>query len=846
MNRIARAALILVSATSVALPGWVQPTSAWEAPSAPTPGNACAPAVESQFQALKHDGEALGFHRNGSADPTLDKHYQGLQRLPGPGTPYFFISRNGNSFFPQRPDEAGTLAIVRLDSRGRDGERLRSNRLVRGARTDNTIPPDSDGAVREIVFGSGSWAYHHVGGMQTYGKVLVVPLEGRMSETLPEGKVLFFDVSNPEFPRFLYEVPVHHAAGAAALTRLPDGLFLLAVGGEDDSAEVHTYISSDHELLDPSITFAPFDIWYDDELGPGPWPTGGEAHQTLNFIEQCDGALYLVGTNNTQPPGLGGIDWADLYSVFVTPSNQVRLWYVGSKHIFCNSDGGKLCDLRAAAGMYVSPSGELILYASEHDNDGPSEDGIGTIRMGEFRHEQMFRPGSPLWAPTADAGGPYSVPEGGSHQLDAAGSRPPFAEAWAELFEHAGFAASGRSIVLDYHDRTLEDWDNINDIDDFEDEPSSVRWAAPAGCDIVLFKDRWFEGDTLTLEGDGTIREIRDLDSEGFGDETSSVRFQGTSCDGDALSFVWDTDGDGAFESAGRTASFDAAQLDGPLSRAAAVRACGAFWDCDDASTTIEVANVPPSPVVDTLLDEQGHAVGVDVDWVLEDLEVELEGSFTDPGKPDTHAASIEWGDGHATEHAQLPGFSDSTGGVIGTVTAHHVYTEPGTYTPSLTVVDDDAGVETATREIQVLGAAEVLEEVREDLETRATDPLLMPVARRHLDRAIAKLGGERARNGAIDRLRGGTLNAALVMIREALVELVAAEDVQPGLDLGAEKSLITLAAKSVVMDEMASAEGPKADEAQALVDEGDARLAAGDHVGAVEKYRRALAKLIS
>jgi hypothetical protein len=66
--------------------------------------------VERQFNGLKHHPEALGFYRrNGANDPTQGRHYHGIARLPGEGTPRFLTSKcpipwmAGASASPTRP-----------------------------------------------------------------------------------------------------------------------------------------------------------------------------------------------------------------------------------------------------------------------------------------------------------------------------------------------------------------------------------------------------------------------------------------------------------------------------------------------------------------------------------------------------------------------------------------------------------------------------------------------------------------------------------------------------------------------------------------------------------------------
>jgi len=65
-----------------------------------------------------------------------------------------------------------------------------------------------------------------------------------------------------------------------------------------------------------------------------------------------------------------------------------------------------------------------------------------------------------------------------------------------------------------------------------------------------------------------------------------------------------------------------------------------------------------------------------------------LTASFTDGGPIDTHAATVDWGDGSPVETVAVS--AQGTG--WGSVLASHVYPDAGTFVASVTVIDDDGG----------------------------------------------------------------------------------------------------------------------------------------------------------
>jgi len=259
-------------------------------------------------------------------------------------------------------------------------------------------------------------------------------------------------------------------------------------------------------------------------------------------------------------------------------------------------------------------------------------------------------------------------------------------------------------------------------------------------------------------------------------------------------------------------------------------------------TVVVTAENVPPVASIDSITDETGAEIGVDVPVALVGLEIDLAGSFTDVGTVDTHTAEINWGDGNTD--TVFDAFNDCLGGVTGTLSDPHIYAAPGVYTITLKVTDDDGGVGTPTAQIEVVDAAGAVASVVESLTPLADDP--------NIQAAIDKLQGEQggnASNGALDKLEQGNPNAALEKIKQALAYLEAAEAADPSLDLTYDKGLLGLAAKSVAVNAIAEAEAVALDpndllkiqQGKDLVAEGDALLAAHDYVGAVDKYQQAV-----
>jgi PKD repeat protein len=103
----------------------------------------------------------------------------------------------------------------------------------------------------------------------------------------------------------------------------------------------------------------------------------------------------------------------------------------------------------------------------------------------------------------------------------------------------------------------------------------------------------------------------------------------------------------------------------------------------DDASS-VTVTNVAPTV----------NPISVPAQ-IVPNSQFTASATFTDPGSGDTHAGVWDWGDGTKTDPATLIS--------SGTFANTHTYAQPGNYTITLTVTDDDAGSDAAqvTRLVQ-------------------------------------------------------------------------------------------------------------------------------------------------
>jgi chitodextrinase len=167
-------------------------------------------------------------------------------------------------------------------------------------------------------------------------------------------------------------------------------------------------------------------------------------------------------------------------------------------------------------------------------------------------------------------------------------------------------------------------------------------------------------------------------------------------------------------------------------------------------STSLTIAGTNVAPTVSSVT--ATPTLGL---LLLPQETVAFSGHFSDPGVLDTHTATWSFGDGATSSSSYGPSGS-------GGPTASHAYAAAGTYTASLTVVDDDGGVGQASVKVLVESPQQALSIIANFVQNMST---LNGGQKKSL---IAKL------NAASDSATRGDLNACHGQLNAFLNELQA------------------------------------------------------------------------
>ena len=804
-------------------------------PSGRRDGMRFVPNVQTQFYNLTEYPEALGFNITTTPDPSSCRHYQGMARVQGAdGTPFFLVTRSGNTpsvgeiLCDDSPGEKrnGNLIVFRMDSRDKNGERLRSNRMRKGVHLDSTAPvsldratiyfsviggnpDDPDPAKRPgLVLRDGPndlppRVYQHPGGMQMVGNMLAVALEtprqfGREAdldlcvnfddqaaceryfsyERAPERTAIhFYDVSDPEAPVFKSQfIPKNSAgetlsvAGVVGITPLPNGRYLMVITGGSSNHSWFFYRSNVDDLSRTDLTW--------EQVRTPLGPETQTAHQTLNFLREgsIDGDLYIAGARGR----ILDASFIDLYKIegltknfepgediTITPINVNR-----RMEMFPSTGSHeKVANLAAASTFYVSPSGELILYATEHDNDGPNE----TVKAGEWRHVDVVRPNSPTLLPTAKIDGPFVVDEGSSVNLTGIGQQP-ITRAFLEMFTYRN-GGQPTFLTADFKDRNRDDFDNLyiyepdSDGEGHADVGYKWVWFAPQGCSIQAINR---EGENVvgiktltnvtTPKFDDNLRMVmNDAGTGDMHDNVDKITF-GSDCSdyyNSPINLFWDLNRDGIFDVQGNTANFSA--VDGPAEVLIPVEARHSMGGSPGtANAVVTIRNVAPQFSQFSFVDSSGNPINSVVPWVLTGVPVRVSANFTDPGVLDHQTAQISWGDGTTNPNTAFNAFDEAFGDRTGSLSHSHVFNAAGTYAVQLIIADDDSGLDMESANVRVVTPEQAVIEIIamiDNVIASTTDAQML----NKLQQARRALAGtnEHSQDGALNMIRSGENEAA-------------------------------------------------------------------------------------
>jgi hypothetical protein len=354
-----------------------------------------------------------------------------------------------------------------------------------------------------------------------------------------------------------------NAAVSTAFTKLNNGHFLLAFYKDTPVSQMEFYVSVGTTLDDPNlfgagnrVPDAIVPVCSHADITSNVTNVGECFHQpydwqTFNFINDCNGELFMIGTRGDISDGdfdvldnfqvqlfnaNNGTNTGPAYNVTMTSADQLPAnggpAPEGSKHMYCSDNSNNdQCDFQAAAGTYVDPNGQLIVYSTDYDDDGSA---LPPYVYGNGVGGDVGGPWSGQSCPSgtcAALGGFYRGIEFHERHgnMAPASACPTLDDAWVEFYENTNFNNGGdtNGQLFRSNYSTSNERNGYFGTNDFNDKATSVRWCVPPGSSIQIYRDFW-EGPFTYLKGTGQVAEIGDLSDWVYPYTTNSNAVGGT------------------------------------------------------------------------------------------------------------------------------------------------------------------------------------------------------------------------------------------------------------------------------------------------------------------------------
>ena len=192
---------------------------------------------------------------------------------------------------------------------------------------------------------------------------------------------------------------------------------------------------------------------------------------------------------------------------------------------------------------------------------------------------------------------------------------------------------------------------------------------------------------------------VADANGPYSGDEGSAILLDGSGSydtDGTIVAYEWDLDENGVFGDATGVTALATWYDDGLF--APALRVTDNSGLADTATASVAVGNVDPVLVGTPVADD-----------VLEGAYSTLTGSWYDPGTGDTFTVHVDWGDGNPIVHYPYAAGSTNFSEMHQYLDDNPSGTPQDSYTITVTLEDDDGGLDTNRPQVTVSNAPPIL-----------------------------------------------------------------------------------------------------------------------------------------